>query len=134
MQDMTRETSRSGQGMQEHNFQRPPELEDARKKPSVAFSNVEVSDSEASKKTLLSPRDESPESPHPREHHNGVYWRSPVSMIALFLLGILMAIGHHLYYASLRSKEVGNDNEQQWALRSLISSFSSHLPAQFPLG
>ncbi|CAL3963305.1 unnamed protein product [Diplocarpon coronariae] len=46
-----------------------------------------------------------------------IYWRSPASMIACLFLGILVALGHHLYYASLRDDLVGDQDEQQRNLR-----------------
>ncbi|OWP07419.1 hypothetical protein B2J93_6198 [Marssonina coronariae] len=48
-----------------------------------------------------------------------IYWRSPASMIACLFLGILVALGHHLYYASLRDDLVGDQDEQQRNLRCL---------------
>ena len=50
-------------------------------------------------------------------HHEGIYWKSPISMAAFFLLGIISSISHHFYYASLDGRQVGDDNAQQWALR-----------------
>lgn len=50
-------------------------------------------------------------------HHEGIYWRSPVTMVAFFLFGIIASISHHVYYSSLDGNQVGNDNSQQWALR-----------------
>jgi hypothetical protein len=51
-------------------------------------------------------------------HHEGIYWRSPIAMVAFFLLGLFASIAHHVYYSSLDGNRVGNDREQQWALRS----------------
>ncbi|KAH9203863.1 hypothetical protein DL95DRAFT_320599 [Leptodontidium sp. 2 PMI_412] len=50
-------------------------------------------------------------------HHQGVYRRRLISMIAFFLVGVLMCIGHHLYYTSLVGQVVGNVDDQQTALR-----------------
>ncbi|KAI9164065.1 formylmethionine deformylase-like protein [Paramyrothecium foliicola] len=44
-------------------------------------------------------------------------WRSPIFMISFLLSGILLSLGHHLYYSSLDGKEVLTTIEQQWALR-----------------
>jgi hypothetical protein len=49
--------------------------------------------------------------------HHGMYWRLPLTMLSLFFLGLATSIGHHLYYAQLEGLEVGNGNDQQWALR-----------------
>ena len=54
-------------------------------------------------------------------HHEGIYWRSPITMVAFLFLGIFASIAHHLYYTSLDGNRVGNDREQQWALRSGLS-------------
>ncbi|KAH8670218.1 hypothetical protein BGZ60DRAFT_527700 [Tricladium varicosporioides] len=51
------------------------------------------------------------------EPETHIYWRSPASMVAAFVVGILMAVGHHLYYSSLDSDIVGNPDEQQGKLR-----------------
>jgi hypothetical protein len=50
-------------------------------------------------------------------HHRGIYWRSPIYMVAFLLFGILAAVSHHVFYASLDGHQVGNDREQQWNLR-----------------
>jgi hypothetical protein len=58
------------------------------------------------------------QTPVPAEmHHRGIYWRSPIYMVAFLLFGILAAISHHVFYASLDGHQVGNDREQQWNLR-----------------
>lgn len=49
-----------------------------------------------------------------RQH---IHWLSPTLMIGTFLAGVLLAVGHHLYYQSLRGQRVGNSQRQQWALR-----------------
>jgi hypothetical protein len=49
---------------------------------------------------------------------NGIYWRSPASMVIWFLVGTLMALDHHLYYRSLDGQVVGDVDEQQRKLRS----------------
>ena len=54
-------------------------------------------------------------------HHEGIYWRSPITMVAFLFLGIFASIAHHFYYTSLDGNRVGNDREQQWALRSGLS-------------
>jgi hypothetical protein len=52
----------------------------------------------------------------------GIYWRSPLSMLSSFLFGLLACVGHQLYYSHLDKKVVGNDSEQQWALRLIHAS------------
>jgi hypothetical protein len=54
-------------------------------------------------------------------HHEGIYWRSPITMVVFLFLGIFAGIAHHFYYTSLDGNRVGNDREQQWALRSELS-------------
>lgn len=53
----------------------------------------------------------------PTSHHEGIYWKSPLTMAAFFLIGVIASISHHFYYLSLDGKQVGDDNTQQWALR-----------------
>jgi len=58
------------------------------------------------------------QTPIPAEmHHRGIYWRSPIYMVAFLIFGILAAVSHHVLYASLDGHQVGNDREQQWNLR-----------------
>lgn len=47
----------------------------------------------------------------------GLYWRTPTTMIAAFLTGIIFAIAHHLYYSSMRGKLVYSSSQQEWTLR-----------------
>jgi hypothetical protein len=55
--------------------------------------------------------------------HEGIYWPSPIAMVMFFLFGLLASCTHHIYYHSLAGKQVGNDSEQQWALRFFSFSF-----------
>jgi hypothetical protein len=48
---------------------------------------------------------------------DGFYWQSPASMVACFMTGVLVALGHHLYYNSLNGDVLGNIDEQQRKLR-----------------
>jgi len=52
------------------------------------------------------------------KHHQGIYWRSPIGMVSFLIFGVFASVSHHLYYSSLDGNKVGNDNDQQWALRS----------------
>jgi hypothetical protein len=36
----------------------------------------------------------------------GIYWWTPVSMLGLFILGLIGAVSHHAYYRSLNGQEV----------------------------
>jgi len=38
-------------------------------------------------------------------------------MIGLFVVGIVLALGHHFYYQSLDGTVVSSDTRQEWALR-----------------
>ncbi len=44
-------------------------------------------------------------------------WASPSTMIFCFTLGLVFAVGHHLYYRWLDGQVVGDLNRQQWSLR-----------------
>lgn len=44
-------------------------------------------------------------------------------MVACFFLGVLIALGHHLYYNSLKGDLVGDQDEQQRKLRFDVPIF-----------
>lgn len=44
-------------------------------------------------------------------------WRYPASMAALYLIGTLVAIAHHIYYQSLENTPVRSPSQQTWAIR-----------------
>ena len=46
-----------------------------------------------------------------------IYWRSPITMILAFLLGLGSALALHGYYSFLNGKKVGDSFQQQNALR-----------------
>ena len=46
-----------------------------------------------------------------------MYWVPPTMMCASLLLGIGLAVGHHIYYSWLNGQDVGSTNNQQWSLR-----------------
>lgn len=46
----------------------------------------------------------------------GIYWRSPITMISLFIIGLGSALALHGWYSSLNGKHVGDSNQQQRAL------------------
>lgn len=48
----------------------------------------------------------------------GIHWQSPTAMIGTYLFGVCLAVALHCYYASLSGETVGNNQEQQRALRS----------------
>ena len=47
----------------------------------------------------------------------GIYWRSPITMILAFLLGLGSALALNGYYSFLDGKEVGDSFQQQNELR-----------------
>ncbi|KAG8157592.1 hypothetical protein KVR01_012634 [Diaporthe batatas] len=47
-----------------------------------------------------------------------IHWRAPALMIGLFVVGIVLATGHHFYYQSLDGTIVSSDTRQEWALRA----------------
>jgi hypothetical protein len=51
---------------------------------------------------------------------NVVQWGVPISkqirMIGFVILGILLALGHHLFFSSLNTTVVGSTSRQQWAI------------------
>ena len=62
----------------------------------------------------------------------GIYWRSPVTMVLAFLLGLGSALALHGYYSSLDGKKVGDSFQQQNALRYAYC-FDTHTPVFWKL-
>lgn len=54
----------------------------------------------------------------PSVHKRGHYWRSPASMVLLYLMGLSTALGLHFFYSSQSGNVVGNIDQQQRVLRS----------------
>lgn len=74
------------------------------------YASISYSELEITKKT-----DAEAEAGEPI--HNGIYKWSPIAMVIFFFLGILTSFMHHIYYSALDGRQVGNDRQQQWALR-----------------
>ena len=49
--------------------------------------------------------------------HFGIYLRSPITMVAVYLLGVGFAVGLHGQYSRLNGSRAGDAAEQQMALR-----------------
>jgi hypothetical protein len=81
-------------------------------KMSVQVTVLELESAEGRKESIFVAGD--------KTYHQGIYWRSPISMVTFFLLGVFMSVGHHLYYSSLVGQVVGNVNDQQTALRFVL--------------
>jgi hypothetical protein len=62
---------------------------------------------------LLIPRKRFGES----RNSSGIHWLYPIRMTITLLAGLLLAIGHHIYYSWLDGRVVGSATKQQWALR-----------------
>src|ERR1700730_17251812 len=75
--------------------------------------DIELGESEA---RLFRDRSQSVDS---QIYHQGIHWLSPITMLSLFLFGVLMCLGHHVYYNSLVGQVVGDVDDQQRALRSV---------------
>jgi hypothetical protein len=73
---------------------------------SSAHSGVSASDTDLQQ--LLSRHEEPPPPPTAPT----IYWLTPFSMVGLFLLGVLGAITHHLFYASLHGRDARNQLEK----------------------
>jgi hypothetical protein len=50
----------------------------------------------------------------------GIDWRSPASMFGTSFVGLLAALGQHLYYSSLAGDLVGTTDQQQLVLRWVL--------------
>jgi hypothetical protein len=46
-----------------------------------------------------------------------IYWVPLTMMCVSLLLGIGLAVGHHIYYSWLNGQDVGSTDSQQWSLR-----------------
>lgn len=51
-----------------------------------------------------------------------IYWWSPTSMLLTYLIGVLSAVGQHIFYSSLAGDYVGDMDQQQRVLRYAIIS------------
>ncbi|THV45419.1 hypothetical protein BGAL_0491g00010 [Botrytis galanthina] len=54
---------------------------------------------------------------HHHQHHDGIFWRSPILMGGNLFIGIIASIAHHVFYSCMVGKQVGDDFSQQWTLR-----------------
>lgn len=46
-----------------------------------------------------------------------ISWAVPCLMVGCAICGILMAVGHHLFYVSLDKQIVGTQSRQEWNVR-----------------
>ncbi|TEY50435.1 hypothetical protein BOTCAL_0276g00160 [Botryotinia calthae] len=46
-----------------------------------------------------------------------VDWQQPTFMCSMLLSGLVLAIGHHVYYNSLNGTPAGNSTRQNWSIR-----------------
>lgn len=89
------------------------------------------SNSSLSRTWLASSEDLQPASPHPLKSVStptdsdgnaliapwGIHWRTPISMVGLFLVGLGTAIAHHYYYNFLHATPAGTAEAQEWVNR-----------------
>lgn len=47
----------------------------------------------------------------------GIGWQTPALVIGFFLSGVLLIVGHHVYYNSLNGTPVKSATQQTWAIR-----------------
>ncbi|APA06040.1 hypothetical protein sscle_01g008100 [Sclerotinia sclerotiorum 1980 UF-70] len=68
--------------------------------------------------------DDSVGSSKPGHHiyHDGIFWRSPITMGGNLLIGILACVSHHVFNTCMVGKQVGDELSQQWTLRYGTSS------------
>ncbi|KAH6878997.1 hypothetical protein BKA58DRAFT_107831 [Alternaria rosae] len=45
------------------------------------------------------------------------HWLTPTNMLASYIFGIALAVGHHRYYTMLDRDVIGSTGRQQWSLR-----------------
>lgn len=89
-----------------------------KKRPSGHFYNIDFS-SEQMQNTRMS-RQVQPMNFGNETPEHGIYWWSPTSMLLTYLMGVLSAIGQHIFYSSLAGDYVGDVDEQQRVLRYAI--------------
>ncbi|CAG8416426.1 unnamed protein product [Penicillium salamii] len=57
----------------------------------------------------------------PQDDHSpavwGLGWRSPTLMVGLFLCGLALSVGHHIYYKSYDNTLVQSAEQQTWTVR-----------------
>jgi len=91
---------------------------------SVSFINPDDSDYELPRTSATEKHDESRRTSDAdtiKTYHQGIYWRSPITMVTFFLFGVFISVGHHLYYNSLVGQAVGDVDDQQRVLRSVAT-------------
>ncbi|KAH8591054.1 hypothetical protein B0O99DRAFT_633526 [Bisporella sp. PMI_857] len=92
--------------------------------PDGNFCTKAVGDPAPSKELVSLDRLASPSPPRNKIKHkeqNGIYWRSPIIAVVLFVVGVLAAAGHHVFLSRLNEKP---NNNQKWIGRySLVLAF-----------
>ncbi|KAL2060789.1 hypothetical protein VTL71DRAFT_8841 [Oculimacula yallundae] len=89
------------------------------KKPSATVASGETTTSQSS----------SPSSPIAGQKQTRYYWKAPVLMVVPLIVGLLLAVGQHLFYKSLDGDIVGSKSQQSWnnrygvAMTFLIRAF-----------
>lgn len=53
-----------------------------------------------------------------------IHWLTPAAMLLSYIVGICLAVGHHLYYTMLDGDVVGSTDRQQWSLRYVLQHAS----------
>ncbi|KAF9888266.1 hypothetical protein FE257_008835 [Aspergillus nanangensis] len=91
----------------------PPILDRATYSSIRTFSSARQHDPDRSTAPASPPTEK--DVPFPAEW--GVGWRCPTLMVGLFLCGLLLSVGHHLYYNSLDNTVVNSAEQQTWAIR-----------------
>lgn len=43
-------------------------------------------------------------------------WAAPTRMATLFIVGVVLAVAHHVYYTNLNETTVGSTARQQWPI------------------
>ena len=94
--------------------------------PTISPTTARHSSDQFARDALLQPEVTKAETDAEEPIHKGIYWWSPIAMVTFFLLGVLTPFMHHFYYTILNGRQVGNDLQQQWALRFESPSYLAH--------
>ena len=54
----------------------------------------------------------------PQSYRRRFYWRKPISFLLFWIIGFLLAIGHHMLYRSLDGTRVSSVESQQMYIRA----------------
>jgi len=107
--------------------ERRAELDEQREPPAmprlesdVEYENsheVAITDEQPAEKEGLESEEPPLQHAASSQDSHGIFWRSPVLMIAGFLFGSIACVCHHRFYLHFDGTIVGSANDQEWNIR-----------------